>query len=105
MKEDKNNDDNNDSNNNKLCTEKPEDRPPIEAEINEENGTDTWTWLIDMEGAQLSDAPSWDTLRKLDDILFAHYPGRLGKAVFVNMSGKFVVVGFLVKGQLHHVRF
>lgn len=52
---------------------------------------DTWAWLVDMEGAGPGDAPAWQTLRELDEILFAHYPGRLGKVLIVNASGDWCI--------------
>ena len=48
---------------------------------------ETWTWLLDMEGAGPADSPGLRTLRTLDDILAAHYPGKLGKVLIVNASG------------------
>ena len=48
---------------------------------------ETWTWLLDMEGAGPADSPGLRTLRTLDDILAAHYPGKLGKVLVVNASG------------------
>lgn len=55
--------------------------PPSDGNI------ETWLWVVDMEGATLGDAPSLQVLRKLDSILFSHYPGRLQKVLLVNMPG------------------
>lgn len=48
---------------------------------------ETWTWLLDMEGSGPGDSPGLGTLRTLDDILVAHYPGKLGIVLVVNSSG------------------
>jgi len=40
-----------------------------------------------MEGAGPSDSPGLRTLGTLEDILVAHYPGKLGKVLVVNASG------------------
>lgn len=72
----------------KSCGEGEEEEGEGDDSCNTRPELDTWTWMIDMTGANLTDAPSWQVLRKMDDMLFAHYPGRLAKAVFVNMSGE-----------------
>ncbi len=48
---------------------------------------ETWTWLLDMEGAGPGDSPGLRTLRTLDEILAAHYPAKLGIVLVVNASG------------------
>lgn len=64
----------------KIC---PEKENPQRSEA----AAETWTWVVDMEGCTWGDAPSLQVLRKLDEELFTHYPGRLEKVLFVNVPG------------------
>lgn len=66
-------------------------RRPHEGEGRSHSGGDTWLWLVDMEGAGPGNAPAWQTLRNLDGILAAHYPGRLRNVLIVNSSGDWLI--------------